>query len=92
MSNVSFPIFLHSVDVLFFKGLFANNDNQSNSIKSCGSTERKNSRYVLFSDQKTCMETIDDDSSQRSNELDVIAQHFRVRLDFIGDKQFWHSI
>ena len=37
-------------------------------------------QYVLFSDQKTCMETIDDDSSQRSNELDVISQHFRIRL------------
>ena len=37
-------------------------------------------QYVLFSDQKTCMETIDDDSSQRSNELDVISQH-RIRLE-----------
>ena len=37
-------------------------------------------QYVLFSDQKICMETIDDDSSQRLNELDVISQH-RIRLE-----------
>ena len=31
------------------------------------------------------METIDDDSSQRSNKLDVICQHFRIRFDFRGE-------
>ena len=37
---------------------------------------------------KTCMETVvDDDSSQRSNELVVICQHFRIRLDFIGGEK-----
>ena len=69
-----------------------------NSFKSCRSKGRKYLTCVLwvnmssFQIRNLCMETIDDDSSQRSNKLDVICQHFRIRLDFRGDKQYRHSL